>query len=68
MSTERTLSIIKPDAVGKGVSGHVIQHLSDGGLRPVAMKLLRLTKEQARGFYHVHRERPFFNGLVEFMT
>lgn len=66
MAKERTLSIIKPDAQPK--AGAIIQHLIDGGLRPVALKALRLTKEQARGFYHVHRERPFFNALVEFMT
>jgi nucleoside-diphosphate kinase len=68
MSTERTLSIIKPDAVQKGAAGAIIQHLEGGGLRPVALKMMRLTKEQARGFYAVHRERPFFNSLVEFMT
>lgn len=66
MAIERTLSIIKPDAQPK--AGHIIQHLIDGGLRPVAMRAMRLTREQAKGFYHVHRERPFFTALVEFMS
>jgi nucleoside-diphosphate kinase len=68
MAIERTLSIVKPDAVQKGATGHIIQHLTDGGLRPVAMKLTRLSMEQARGFYAVHKERPFFNALCEFMS
>jgi len=68
MALERTLSIVKPDAVAAGNTGHVVQALTDGGLRPVAMRLMRLTAEQARGFYAVHRERPFFKALTEFMT
>ena len=68
MAIERTLSIVKPDAVAKGATGHIIQHLIDGGLRPVAMKLTRLSMDQARGFYAVHKERPFYKDLVSFMT
>ena len=68
MAIERTFSIIKPDAVRAGTAGHILQHLIDGGLRPVAMKMLHLTKEQAEGFYAVHKERPFYNDLCTFMT
>ncbi len=68
MASERTFSIIKPDAVAAGKAGAIIQHLVDGGLRPVGMKLIRMTEHQAKGFYHVHRERPFFGDLVKFMT
>jgi len=65
---ERTLSIIKPDGVGKGVIGKVIGRFEEEGISIVAMKMLRMTREQAEGFYAVHRDRPFFPGLVEFMT
>jgi len=65
---ERTLSIIKPDAVGKGVIGPVVKLLEEGGLKVVAMKMLHLSRKQAEGFYAVHRERPFFGSLCEFMT
>lgn len=68
MATERTLSIVKPDAVERRATGHIIQHLTDGGLRPVAMKMMHLSAAQARGFYYVHRERPFFGALCEFMS
>src|SRR5215468_805068 len=68
MTKERTFSIVKPDAVAAGKAGHIIQHLIDGGLRPVAMKMMHLTAAQAEGFYAVHRERPFFKDLVRFMT
>ena len=68
MAIERTFSIVKPDAVASGKSGAVIQHLIDGGLRPVAMRMMHLSTAQAEGFYHVHRERPFFKDLVRFMT
>ena len=64
---ERTFSIIKPDAVQAGKAGAIIQHLTDGGLRPVALKMLHLTKAQAEGFYYVHKARPFFGDLVRFM-
>lgn len=65
---ERTLSIIKPDGVARGVIGEVIKRLEDNNLNVVAMKMLKLTKEQAEGFYAVHRERPFFHSLTDFMT
>jgi len=65
---ERTLSIIKPDAVAAGHTGAIIDHLIKGGLTPVAMKLVRLSSAEAQGFYAVHRHRPFFDSLVAFMT
>ena len=65
---ERTLSIIKPDAVAAGHTGAIIDHLIKGGLRPVAIRQTRLSKSEAEGFYAVHRERPFFGSLVAFMT
>jgi len=68
MAVERTLSIIKPDAVGKNVIGAICSRFEEAGLRPVAMKMLQLTRAQAEGFYAEHRERPFFAALVDFMT
>jgi len=68
MAIERTFSIIKPDAVAKNVIGEVVSRFEKNGLRIVASKMLHLTKEQAQGFYAVHKERPFYNDLVEFMT
>jgi nucleoside-diphosphate kinase len=68
MSKERTFSIIKPDAVAAGKAGAIAQHLTDGGLRIVAQKMIHLSEAQARGFYYVHRERGFFGDLVKFMT
>lgn len=68
MATERTLSIIKPDAVAKNVIGEIIACFEKGGLKVVAAKMMHLSKEQAEGFYAVHKERPFFGELVEFMT
>jgi nucleoside-diphosphate kinase len=65
---ERTLSIIKPDGVSRGLIGDVIKHIEGCGLKIVAMKMLHLTPTQARGFYAVHRERPFFEGLTTFMS
>jgi nucleoside-diphosphate kinase len=65
---ERTLSIIKPDGVSRGLIGDVIKHIEERGLKIVAMKMLHLTQAQARGFYAVHRERPFFEGLTTFMS
>ena len=65
---ERTFSIIKPDATRRNLTGAVTRMLEEGGLRVVASKRVRLTREQAEGFYGVHRERPFFNDLVAFMT
>lgn len=68
MSIERTLSIIKPDAVAKNAIGAIIARFEGAGLRVVAARMLHLSREQAEGFYAVHRERPFFAELVEFMT
>ena len=68
MAIERTFSIIKPDAVKNGKAGHVMQHLIDGGLRPIAVRMMHLTTAEAEGFYYVHKERPFFRDLVKFMT
>ena len=68
MSIETTLSIIKPDAVAKHVIGQIYARFELAGLIPVAAKMVWLTKEQAEGFYAVHKERPFFNDLVSFMT
>jgi nucleoside-diphosphate kinase len=65
---EQTLSIIKPDAVAKNVVGEIVSRFEKAGLRVVAAKMLHLTKEQAEGFYAVHKERPFFAPLVAFMT
>ncbi len=68
MATTRTFSIIKPDATRRNLTGAVTKMLEEGGLRVVASRRLRLTREQAEGFYAVHRERPFFADLVAFMT
>lgn len=68
MAVERTLSILKPDALEKGVIGQIITRFESRGLKPVAMKMKQLTEQEAGGFYAVHRERPFFKDLVSFMT
>jgi len=65
---ERTLSIIKPDGVDRGLMGEVIKRLEENGLKIIAMKMIHMTAPEARGFYAVHKGRPFFNSLVEFMT
>jgi len=67
VAEERTLSIIKPDAVAKNVIGEIYSRFEKGGLRIVAAKMLHLTRSQAEAFYDVHRERPFFKDLVDFM-
>lgn len=67
MSTERTLSIIKPDGVARNLIGEILTRFEKAGLRIVAARMLHLTRSQAEGFYAVHRERPFFHDLVEFM-
>jgi nucleoside-diphosphate kinase len=68
MAVERTLSIIKPDAVEKGAIGGILATFETAGLRPIAIKMVHLTEQQARGFYAVHKARPFFGSLVAFMT
>ena len=68
MAVERTLSIVKPDAVGKNVIGEIYSRFEQNGLRLVAAKMVRLSEEVAGGFYAEHRERPFFPALIEFMT
>ncbi len=68
MATERTLSIIKPDAVKKSLIGAINTKIEGIGLKIVAQKMIRMTKEQARAFYAIHSGRPFFNSLIEFMT
>ena len=64
---ERTLSIIKPDAVSRNLSGAILKMIQDAGLKVVATKMIQLSKAQAEGFYAVHKERPFFGSLVDFM-
>lgn len=68
MAIQRTFSIIKPDAVKKDVIGRIVAMLEEGGLRVIASKMIKMTPAQARGFYAVHAERPFYNDLVAFMT
>lgn len=65
---EQTLSIVKPDAVGQNQIGNIIEYFEREGLSVVAAKMTQLSKQQAEGFYAVHKERPFFNELIEFMT
>jgi nucleoside-diphosphate kinase len=68
MALERTLSIIKPDAVAKNVIGEIYSRFEKAGLKVVAAKMKHLSKQEAEGFYAVHRERPFFSALVNFMS
>jgi nucleoside-diphosphate kinase len=67
MAVERTFSIIKPDAVGKNAIGRILARFEAGGLKVIAARMMHLSRAQAEGFYAVHRERPFFRDLVEFM-
>jgi nucleoside-diphosphate kinase len=68
MSVERTFSIIKPDAVAAGHTGEILAMMQQAGFRFAGLRMTRLTEAQAQAFYGVHRERPFFNGLIKFMT
>ncbi len=68
MALERTLSIIKPDGVAKNVIGEIYSRFEKGGLKVIAAKMKQLSQKEAEGFYAVHRERPFFKALVEFMV
>jgi nucleoside-diphosphate kinase len=68
LAIERTLAIIKPDAAGRGLSGEILSRIHKAGFGIVAIKSLRLTKSEAEGFYAVHRARPFFKDLTEFMS
>ena len=68
MTVERTFSIVKPDAVAKNIIGEIVSRFEKGGLDIVASKMLQLTREQAQGFYAVHKERPFYNELVDYMV
>lgn len=65
---ERTLSIVKPDGVKKGILGEVIRRFQDAGIRIAAIKMIHMSKAEAQGFYAVHRERPFFDSLTSFMS
>lgn len=68
MAIERTFSIIKPDATKRNLTGKIVDRFEEAGLRVVASKRIHMTREQAEGFYGVHKERPFFNDLCSFMT
>lgn len=68
MAIERTFSIIKPDATKRNITGKIVSKFEDAGLRIIAQRRIHLTKDQAESFYGVHKERPFFNDLVAFMT
>ncbi len=65
---QRTLGIIKPDAVGKNVIGKIISIIEENGIKIKALKMVKLTEEQAKGFYYVHKDKPFFDDLIKFMT
>jgi nucleoside-diphosphate kinase len=68
MATNRTFTMIKPDGVASGNIGNIIQHITSNGFKIIAMKYTRLSKEQAGAFYEVHKERPFYGELVDYMT
>ena len=65
---EKTLAIIKPDAIKKKVAGKIIQRIEDEGFEILGLKMLRLTKDEAKKFYYVHKDKPFYESLTEFMT
>ncbi|MGD8387446.1 MAG: nucleoside-diphosphate kinase [Desulfobacteraceae bacterium] len=66
--SERTLSIVKPDAVSRNLIGEVVRRIEETGLRIAAMKMIRMSKDQAKGFYHVHEGKPFFESVTDFMS
>jgi nucleoside-diphosphate kinase len=66
--SNRTLAILKPDCLKKNLIGTVIKHIQDAGFKVLALKMVRLTSDSAGGFYEIHKERPFYNALVDFMT
>src|SRR5438132_796130 len=68
MTTDRTLAIIKPDAVRRGVAGHILVRIEEAGFTVRAMRLIHLSKRDAEGFYYVHKQRPCFHGLTQFMS
>lgn len=68
MAVERTFAIIKPDAVSRGLQGEILSRIHKAGFKVIAIKTMRLTKDEASGFYAVHRERPFFGELTDFMS
>ncbi|MFP4349511.1 MAG: nucleoside-diphosphate kinase [Desulfococcaceae bacterium] len=68
MQMERTLSIVKPDGVARGVIGEVVRRFEANGIKIAAMKMIHMSQKEARGFYAVHKERPFFDSLTDFMT
>lgn len=68
MAVEYTLSLVKPDAFSKGHAWHILQDIASSGLKIVATRMVRMTKEQAKQFYYVHRERPFYDALTNFMS
>jgi len=68
MAAQRTLSIVKPDAVAKGATGEILRRIQEAGLEIIALKMTRLDEPLARGFYAVHKDRPFYGDLVRFMT
>jgi len=68
MAIERTLSIIKPDALEKNLIGEVVNRFEDSGLKPIAMRMVHMSEREAEGFYEVHEDEPFFDELIDFMT
>ncbi len=68
MATERTLSIIKPDGVEKNIIGQILTRFEEAGLKIIGARMMMLTEQQAKSFYEVHKDRPFYNDLVEYMT